>query len=116
MAAGSIINDAWLPGSRRRATTSLGAAKPPLPSLSLITQHQAIVWGGEELGAKFEEVEIPDDLKDKAAEYREKLIELVVELDDAVRGGPRPEMGCLTGFDWGYCLEYGEAAARRGGP
>ena len=40
---------------------------------------------GEELGAKFEEVEIPEDMKEKAQEYREKLIELVVELDDTVR-------------------------------
>lgn len=39
---------------------------------------------GEELGAKFDEVEIPDDLKEKAQEYREKLIDMIVELDDDV--------------------------------
>jgi elongation factor G len=45
---------------------------------------KAVVWGGEELGAKFEVVDIPDDLKEKAQEYHDKLIELVVELDDQV--------------------------------
>src|SRR5690606_6722091 len=33
---------------------------------------------------KFDYVEIPADLADKAAEYREKLIELAVEQDDEV--------------------------------
>ena len=36
----------------------------------------------QELGASWDEVDIPDDLKDKAAEYREKMIELAVEQDD----------------------------------
>ncbi|KAI8468230.1 MAG: chloroplast elongation factor G [Monoraphidium minutum] len=45
---------------------------------------KAIVWNGEELGAKFDIVDIPADMADKAAEYHEKLIELVVELDDQV--------------------------------
>ena len=41
-----------------------------------------IVWGGEELGAKFEYRDIRDELKEKATEYREKLVEQAVELDD----------------------------------
>ena len=44
---------------------------------------KAVVWSGEELGAKFEYQDIPADLVDKAAEYREKLVELAVEQDDA---------------------------------
>ncbi len=44
---------------------------------------KAIVWLDESLGAQFEEQDIPADLADKAAEYREKLIELAVEQDDA---------------------------------
>ncbi|MEM7694286.1 MAG: elongation factor G [Pseudomonadota bacterium] len=48
-----------------------------------LVRMQAIVWDGEALGASFEYTDIPDDLKDKAAEYREKLIEKAVELDDA---------------------------------
>ena len=43
---------------------------------------KAVIWGGEELGAKFDYVDIPDDLADKAAEYREQLIETAVEQDD----------------------------------
>jgi elongation factor G len=47
-----------------------------------LVKNKAIVWNGEELGAKFEIQEIPDDLKARSAEYREKLIETAVELDD----------------------------------
>ncbi|NIA69010.1 elongation factor G [Pelagibius litoralis] len=43
---------------------------------------KAIVWQDESLGAKFDIVDIPADLADKAAEYREKLVELAVEQDD----------------------------------
>ncbi|MEM7617750.1 MAG: elongation factor G [Pseudomonadota bacterium] len=47
-----------------------------------LVKMKAIVWDGEQLGASFSEQEIPADLADKAAEYREKLIELAVEMDD----------------------------------
>ncbi|NNU14831.1 elongation factor G [Parvularcula sp. ZS-1/3] len=47
-----------------------------------LIEMDAIIWKEESLGAAFDRVEIPDDLKDKAAEYREKLIETVVELDE----------------------------------
>ena len=36
----------------------------------------------EELGAKYDTTEIPDDLKDKAQEYHEKLVEAAAEADD----------------------------------
>jgi elongation factor G len=48
-----------------------------------LVKMKAIVWDGEALGASYSEEEIPADLADKAAEYREKLIDLVVEYDDA---------------------------------
>ena len=48
-----------------------------------LVKMQAIVWKDEALGAKFDYEEIPADLADKAAEYREKLIEHAVEADDA---------------------------------
>jgi elongation factor G len=38
----------------------------------------------DELGMEVREVEIPDDLKEKAREYREALLEKVAEHDDAV--------------------------------
>ena len=47
-----------------------------------LVKMKAIVWNDESLGASFDEVEIPDDLQDKAAEYREKMIEAAVEMDD----------------------------------
>ncbi len=43
---------------------------------------KAIVWKDETMGAEYVEEDIPADLADKAAEYREKLIELAVEQDD----------------------------------
>ena len=47
-----------------------------------LLKMKAIVWEEESLGAKFHEEDIPADLADKAAEYREKMIETVVELDE----------------------------------
>ena len=47
-----------------------------------LVNERAIIWKDESLGAEFFYEEIPADLADKAAEYREKLIELAVEQDD----------------------------------
>ncbi|KQT47810.1 elongation factor G [Methylobacterium sp. Leaf456] len=47
-----------------------------------LIKMKAIVWSGEALGANFTEEEIPADLADQAAEYRTKMIEACVELDD----------------------------------
>ena len=48
-----------------------------------LIKMKAIVWKDESLGAESEEIDIPDDLADQAAEYREKLIEIVIDQDDA---------------------------------
>ncbi|MRG73748.1 elongation factor G [Alphaproteobacteria bacterium HT1-32] len=48
-----------------------------------LIEMRAVVWNGEELGASFEYLDIPANLADQAAEYREKLVELAVEQDDA---------------------------------
>lgn len=45
---------------------------------------KAIVWLEESLGAKFNVEEIPADLLEQAKEYRHKLLEAVVEMDDEV--------------------------------
>jgi elongation factor G len=42
-----------------------------------------VVWDEETLGAKYHDIDIPAELKDQALEYREKLVEAAVELDDA---------------------------------
>jgi elongation factor G len=64
-----------------------------------LIKMKAIVWSGEALGAKFDEVEIPADLKDQAAEYRTKLVEAAVELDDdamtAYLDGQEPDEATL---------------------
>ncbi len=44
---------------------------------------KAIIWDEETLGASFHEEEISADLADRAAEYRERLVEMAVEMDDA---------------------------------
>ncbi len=49
--------------------------------VDLITM-KAIIWKDETLGAEFEETNIPDDLTEQAAEYREKMIEKALEQDD----------------------------------
>ena len=45
---------------------------------------KGVVWEDEKLDAKFEDIDIPADLVEKAKEYREKLLEAAVELDDEV--------------------------------
>ena len=47
-----------------------------------LVRMKAVTWKSETLGAEFVEGEIPDDLQAKAVEYRAKLIETVVEVDD----------------------------------
>jgi elongation factor G len=49
-----------------------------------LVSNNAIVWQDESLGAKYDIVDIPDELKDQAKEYREKLIEKAVEEDDSI--------------------------------
>jgi len=43
---------------------------------------KAVIWKDENLGADFETVEIPDDLKEKAQEYHTKLVDMAVEEDE----------------------------------
>ncbi len=48
-----------------------------------LVRMKAVVWEDEQLGAKFADAEIPEDLVEKAKEYRFAMIEAAVELDDA---------------------------------
>src|SRR5690606_38865860 len=57
-------------------------AENNLKGVGDLVRMKGIVWEDESLGAKYNEIEIPDDLKEKAAEYRAMLIEAAVELDD----------------------------------
>jgi len=47
-----------------------------------LVRMKGVVWDDESLGAKYQDVDIPADLVDQAKEYREKMIEAAVDLDD----------------------------------
>lgn len=49
-----------------------------------LVENRAIVWSGEELGAKFDYKEIPEEYKEKAAAYRQAMMESAAECDDAL--------------------------------
>jgi len=61
----------------------IGAESDFVGLVDLVTM-KAIIWRDESLGAKFDIVEIPADLKAKADEYRARLLETAVEADDVV--------------------------------
>jgi len=47
-----------------------------------LVKMKAIIWLDETLGAEYDELEIPEDLLEKAKVYREQMIEAVAEHDD----------------------------------
>jgi elongation factor G len=65
-----------------------------------LVRMKAVVWDDEALGAKYHDEEIPAELKAKAVEYRTKLIEAAVDLDDEVMGayldGKEPDEATLN--------------------
>ncbi len=48
-----------------------------------IINKKAIIWHSEDLGATFEEQEIPEELKELADKYYNEMVEMAVEMDDA---------------------------------
>jgi elongation factor G len=48
-----------------------------------LIEMNAIIWHTDDLGAGWDVVEIPADLKEQAEKYREQLVETAVEQDDA---------------------------------
>ncbi len=49
-----------------------------------LVQMKGIVWNDETMGAEYEVTEVPADMLEKATEYRKKLVELAVEMDDEI--------------------------------
>ena len=49
-----------------------------------LTTMKANVYDEDTLGAKYREAEIPEDLKELAAEYRDKMIEAISDVDERV--------------------------------
>lgn len=66
-----------------------------------LIRNQAIIWEDESLGAEFAYGDIPPDMADEVAGYREKLIDLAVEQDDAAMEayleGNEPDVETLQG-------------------
>ena len=64
----------------------VGAGGPesnkPFAGMVDLVKMKALIWRDEELGAKWDEVEIPADMADQAAEYREQLLETIATSDD----------------------------------
>jgi elongation factor G len=71
-----------------------------------LVRMKAIVWKDEAMGAEYESQEIPAELADLAAEYREKLVELALEQDDtaleAYLEGQEPDEETLN-----HCIRTG---------
>src|SRR3974377_2250471 len=49
-----------------------------------LVEMKAVIWRDETLGAKFDVVEIPADLAEKAKAYREQMVDAVAEFDDVL--------------------------------
>ena len=47
-----------------------------------LVKMKGVIWNDESLGAKFEEVEIPENLKEESEKYRKELVETAVEQDE----------------------------------
>jgi len=64
-----------------------------------IVAMKGIIWKDESLGAEFVVGDIPEDMKEQAADYRHRLIEAVVETDDAAMEayleGKEPDLDTL---------------------
>ena len=75
-----------------------------------LVRMKGVVWKDETLGAEYEDIDIPKDLVDAAAEWREKLVELAVEHDDAAMeaylDGTEPDAATLDA-----CIRKGTLAA-----
>jgi elongation factor G len=74
-----------------------------------LVRMKAVKWLDEALGAKFDVIDIPADMAQLAAEYRHKLLEVVVEEDDAALeaylAGKEPDEATLI-----RCIRRGTVA------
>jgi elongation factor G len=63
-----------------------GGPESSAPFLGIVdlVKMKALIWRDEELGAKWDEVEIPADMVDQANEYRDMLLETIAAADDEV--------------------------------
>ncbi len=61
-----------------------GGVESDKPFIGLVdlVKMKALIWRDEELGAKWDEVEIPADMAEEAARYREELLDTIASSDD----------------------------------
>lgn len=71
-----------------------------------IVNMKAYIWHNEDLGASYDVVDIPDNLKDKAKEYHAKMLDTIVEMDDTAMEA------FLEGRE--ICLDLVKKCIRRG--
>ncbi|MGA1566801.1 MAG: elongation factor G [Ilumatobacteraceae bacterium] len=66
----------------------VGAGGPesnePFAGLVDLMKMKALIWRDEELGAKWDEVDIPSHMLDQANEYREQMMETIATSDEAL--------------------------------
>jgi elongation factor G len=64
----------------------IGAGGPetqtPFIGLVDLVKMKALIWHDEELGAEWDEVDIPDDMVDQANDYREQMMETIATQDE----------------------------------
>jgi len=76
-----------------------------------VLRMRSVTWKNEALGAEYTVGEIPAELREQAEEYRHKLIETVVEQDDAALekylGGEEPDEATLIA-----CIRKGTVASK----
>jgi elongation factor G len=74
-----------------------------------LVRMREIKWLDETLGAKFDIIDIPAEMMEQAKEYRQKLVEMAVEQDDAALeaylGGQEPDEATLV-----RCIRKGTVA------
>ena len=71
-----------------------------------LLKMKALIWQGDDLGAHFDEVEIPADLKELAQKYHDNMIEKLADVDDKIAEK------FLNG-DTNFTIEELKAAIRR---
>lgn len=49
-----------------------------------LVENRAVVWNEDDMGMTFEEIDIPADMVDEVATYRENLVESVAEYDEGL--------------------------------
>ena len=49
-----------------------------------LVEQKGIVWDEDTLGAKYRIIDIPADMRDQVAEYREKLVETAADFDEKI--------------------------------